>query len=635
MAWIRSHKKGSGGGVSGFPILSGTSDPTSSQGNDGQEYLKYGNYVYKSFYDGAIVVRENTDDSTDVKLFVNGLSRSNTDLIVISDSDLLSYLTDITSGKFKGCDCYSQDKTTQYAFLIQKSNNDTVMNLCNSSISARITGPVYGGMVDLNKAPVTSAYDYQLNGYQVIGAMANKQVNNALLKKNNSWQNLIGSDLDDITLAVGGVNILSGTSDPTSSQGINGQIYLKYVDYEEDYTFKEYLEVGSTAGPYLDTGVYFKSSQEYEAKIQMFDTQTNNTVHFGCWVSGKDTMIYYYNSKIGFLVGGSGAAHTITLDNNAHIYKATQSGLLMDGSSVGNAPNWSNVPTTAKYYMFKDTAHNGAINTRIYYTKIWDNGELVAHFIPAERNSDNVYGMLNLVDGTFLTNVGSGSFSVGSTAPSVNAKPIISQFIKINGVWQALEMSDITDVILNGGETSPITYKVFAKFKDNGIILPYTLNADYKVSVTFYEGIYHDDTCILGNTSSASYSNLTEYSNQFYTSNGSSLVVLTSWSGLVDHTFITNNGNSHNELDGVELTSYEPTTNNNIHYCIGCRDGSSTSIAYKGCIKSYKIEKISDGSVVCSLRPADMNGLPCLYDEVNKVIYTAPGLRTSDTDPFE
>ena len=372
-------------GTSGVSILNGTSDPASSQGIDGQLYLKYGNYIYKSFYDGAIVVRENIDDSTDVKLFVNGLSRSNTDLIVISDSDLLSYLTDITSGKFKGCDCYSQDKTTQYAFLIQKSNNDTVMNLCNSAISSRITGPVYGGMVDLNKAPVTSAYNYQINGYQVIGAMTNKRVNNALLRKNDTWQDLIGSDIDDVILNVGG---------------------------------------------------------------------------------GSD-----------------------------------------------------------------------------------------------------------------------------------------------------------------------INYKTWAKFNGVGIILPYKINSDYKVSVTFYETAYNDDTAVIGNTSSASYSNLTIYSNQWYTSSGTSLVSISAWSGNAEHTFITNNGNSHNEFDETEVTSYTPTDSDSIYYCIGCRDGSVSSIGFKGYLKSYMIEKISDGSKVCEIKPAIIHNAACLYDSVNDIMYMPTGLTVVDTIP--
>ena len=278
----------------------------------------------------------------------------------------------------------------------------------------------------------------------------------------------------------GGVNILSGTSDPTSAQGNNKQIFLKHADFEEDYTFKEYLEVGNTAGPYLDTGIYFKSSQEYEVKIQMFDTQIENTVHFGCWVSGKDTMIYYYNSKIGFLVGGSGVAHTMSFDTNPHIYKAERSALKVDGSSVGNAPNWNNVPTTAKYYMFKDTAHNPAKNTRIYYAKIWDNGTLIANFVPVERKSDNVYGMLNLVDGTFITNSGSGSFSVGSTSSSVSAKPILSAQVKKDGNWQDLIGTDIEDVDLgSGGGSIP-----FEKEIQHSLVQVQTANP-VPVSVTF------------------------------------------------------------------------------------------------------------------------------------------------------
>ena len=186
--------------VGGVTILSGTSDPTSSQGYDGQEYIKYGNYIYKSFYDGTIIVRENTNDATDVKLFVNGYVRSNTDYIVISDSDLLAYLTDITSGKTKGCDCYNQNKTTQYAFIIMYNNGNVVMNFTNSNVTSRVTGTFYGGMVDLNQSPVTTATNYQRNGYQTCNPNIDKLITNVLLKVNGNWQNLIGGDIDDVNL---------------------------------------------------------------------------------------------------------------------------------------------------------------------------------------------------------------------------------------------------------------------------------------------------------------------------------------------------------------------------------------------------------------------------------------------------
>ena len=227
MAYFRSHKKGSGGGGSGLPILKGTTDPTSSQGTDGQEYVKYANYTYSSFYDGAIIIRENTDDSTDIKAFINGFTKSSNDYIEVTDANLLAYLSDVTAGKFKACDIYKQNDSTQYAFFFMNQNGTMYINTTNSAVSSRITGTFYDGMIDLNKPAISSATAYQKNGHQTIGGTASKRVNNAFLRKNDTWQDLIGSDIDDMILSVGGISILSGTSEPTASQGYNGQIYLK------------------------------------------------------------------------------------------------------------------------------------------------------------------------------------------------------------------------------------------------------------------------------------------------------------------------------------------------------------------------------------------------------------------------
>ena len=59
----------------------------------------------------------------------------------------------------------------------------------------------------------------------------------------------------------GGVTILSGTTDPASSQGADGQIYLKYSD-------KEKL-INSSRGSYINTGYVMKSNTVFEMKCKI------------------------------------------------------------------------------------------------------------------------------------------------------------------------------------------------------------------------------------------------------------------------------------------------------------------------------------------------------------------------------
>ncbi|MBP9999614.1 MAG: InlB B-repeat-containing protein [Proteobacteria bacterium] len=55
------------------------------------------------------------------------------------------------------------------------------------------------------------------------------------------------------------------------------------------------------------------------------------------------------------------------------------------------------------------------IGTRIYYLKIYENNNLVHHFVPAKRSSDNAIGVYDVVENEFLTNAiaNTGSFTAG------------------------------------------------------------------------------------------------------------------------------------------------------------------------------------------------------------------------------
>ena len=182
-----------------------------------------------------------------------------------------------------------------------------------------------------------------------------------------------------------------------------------------------------------------------------------------------------------------------------------------------------------------------------------------------------------------------------------------------------------------GGGGYDVEFYSCVFLNEEGIILPFTLNADYKVTVVFYETSIQRDAAIIGNTVDASHIHLTENSNKWYTSSGTSLVDMGSWSGNAVHTFICNNGNSHNEYDGTEVTNYTPTTDSSIYYTVGCRGGSgamrTTSVALIGYIKSFKIESLSTGTAICELKPCKIMKdntvvVQGLMDVVNDILYS-------------
>ena len=73
----------------------------------------------------------------------------------------------------------------------------------------------------------------------------------------------------------------------------------------------------------------------------------------------------------------------------------------------------------------------------------------------------------------------------------------------------------MANIVRVGGGGS-IEYKNYLKFNGEGIILPWTINSDYKVEVTFYDTTYYNDRAVIGNDNSASYFHITEFSNRYY-----------------------------------------------------------------------------------------------------------------------
>ena len=242
-------------------------------------------------------------------------------------------------------------------------------------------------------------------------------------------------------------DILTGINNPSSDLGVDGQVYLKYADYNSLYDFKEYIEVGNTAGAYIDSGYVLHSTNEYEIKAQYTDTPVNDGYVFGAWRSNGGTFVNFYNNKKVFAVGDGD--YRPDFDTNIHIYKATQSDMLFDGSSVGT-PNWNLVDANSTTGIFTDGSRktsNRINNTKIYYIKIWDNNELVRYFVPVERKSDNEAGMLDIVTGIFYDNDGTKSFTVGGTPSITFDYPITQAYSKINSTWQNLIGTDVRKIM--------------------------------------------------------------------------------------------------------------------------------------------------------------------------------------------
>lgn len=502
MAYFKVTKKQSGGGGIAN-ILKGTSNPTSSIGDNGQMYLKYAEYEKHSFMSGAIVIVEDKNNPTDIKLYIDGLTKDS-NFLPITDTDLLAYLSDIPAGYLKACSTYDTATSTTVTGLLAIGDWGSGMMIGTyiTNWSQYKAGTFYG-VIDLNQSPVPAQGlpAYQDNSYVDPDTLTDGAIIDSFAKVGGAWQDLIGTVIDDI---------LSGGS--------------KYIQATGSFTS------GTSSGAKVEVNCGFKPD------------------------------------------------------------------LVMVDMEFGNGFTRATYLSTAWY---EETDHP---------ISVWDLRPMENVIYAITPGS--VGGETGITD---LTDTG---FKYRSNGWNTQNKACTYTAIKF----------DVEE------QVEPIVYKNYAKFDGSqGIILPWKINADYKVEVTFYQTEYTQVENIIGNTAGASYSHLTPYQGGYWSSSGSGegLIPNLSWSAG-EHTYITNNGNDYNEFDGVEVQSYTPTTIDG-YYTIGSR--INTTI-FKSYLKSYKIYSISRGTLLHELVPCLYDGVTsCLYDKIGKMFFCNGIESVMDTIP--
>lgn len=117
---------------------------------------------------------------------------------------------------------------------------------------------------------------------------------------------------------------------------------------------------------------------------------------------------FNYAGQYDFL-GSPAVNQTVTISHNKNIVT-----LDVDGTQYTKTFTYKSF--TAPYTMTLFGIHRNSVLRgllRLYSCQIYDNGTLIRNFVPAERGSDGVAGLYDLVNDVFYTNAGSGSFTVG------------------------------------------------------------------------------------------------------------------------------------------------------------------------------------------------------------------------------
>ncbi len=170
----------------------------------------------------------------------------------------------------------------------------------------------------------------------------------------------------------------------------------------QGYTHLEYIE--GTGTQWIDT--------QYTPSIKTsFKVGLNMTQNTGNIIIGSDNGYRFFNasgkiywdfnsSRIYGDTLNSGTYYDIEVGNNYVIKDGT---LVLSGTIQKTIKNF---PIEILSRLFGGTAAKG----KIYYLKIYEDGELVRHFIPARRDKDNDIGMYESITDTFFPNNGTGEF---------------------------------------------------------------------------------------------------------------------------------------------------------------------------------------------------------------------------------
>lgn len=190
------------------------------------------------------------------------------------------------------------------------------------------------------------------------------------------------------------------------------------TDFSQNYTRLEYLE--ATGTQYIDTN--FNPSNNTRVVTELMPTTNNNAMgFFGSYPNNDfNTSSYglYYSSSNGLAYSNFNSDSSFDRSKieygKKHFVDKNKNLLYIDNELVLTHTS-ATFQSTIPLHIFK---LNFSLNPRyaklrVYDFKIYENNDLVRHFIPSKRNSDNVLGMYDLVSQTFFTNAGSGYFIAG------------------------------------------------------------------------------------------------------------------------------------------------------------------------------------------------------------------------------
>ena len=193
-----------------------------------------------------------------------------------------------------------------------------------------------------------------------------------------------------------------------------------------EYQEVEYIE--STGTQYINTNIY--SSRKIQTNFDFEFVSLNsqyNRVFGATYQTGSQYGMRGSSANNGYLYGELPTTATISdseITTNVSISINTRYKIefnknfdfIINNNNKGTFPNYDNAGSQI-IYLFKQNANTTnliGVSIKLYSCQMYNNNILVRDYVPCYRKSDGVIGLYDLVNNTFYTNAGTGTFTKGA-----------------------------------------------------------------------------------------------------------------------------------------------------------------------------------------------------------------------------
>lgn len=203
-----------------------------------------------------------------------------------------------------------------------------------------------------------------------------------------------------------------------------------YFDIYSDLLPKGYKQleyIQASEGQYIDTGLVLTgASVKIETQFMPIAYGSNNyCMIFGVNQNNSSSRIYanLRSNGWGIIIGSSSGINLTrlelsslcTLELNVAVGTNVTTYVKYNNTTSQEITTYS-AGTSRQLYLFADNEYGTLYaqgTKRIYYFRVYMDGNISSDFYPVKRNSDGVLGMYDVVRNTFYTNAGTGTFVAG------------------------------------------------------------------------------------------------------------------------------------------------------------------------------------------------------------------------------